>query len=130
LQGASVFAAVLAVYVVTAVSGHSEADVRGLTFATLVVGNLGLILVNRSWTRSALSGFAADPNAALGWVLGGASLFLALVMGVPALQTLFGFASFQVIDVVGVVAAGLSGVVWFEAYKFVRSRRKPPVSGE
>jgi Ca2+-transporting ATPase len=128
LQGGSVLAAVVAVYVVTAMSGHSEADVRGLTFATLVVGNLGLILVNRSWTRSALSGLAAAPNAALGWVLGGATLFLVLVMVVPALQTLFGFAPFHVIDVVGVVIAGLSGVVWFEAYKFVRSRRKPPVS--
>jgi P-type Ca2+ transporter type 2C len=128
LQGASVLAAVIAVYLVTTLGGHSEADVRGLTFATLVVGNLGLIVVNRSWTRSALRGFATDRNAALGWVLGGASVFLALVMAVPALQELFRFAPFHAVDVAGVIVAGIAGVIWFEVYKFVRSRRKPPVS--
>jgi Ca2+-transporting ATPase len=129
LQGFSVLAAVLAVYLVTTVTGHSEPDVRGLTFATLVVGNLGLIVVNRSWTRGAVSGLTTDPNPALGWVLAGASVFLALVMTVPALQGLFGFAPFHLLDVAGVLVAGVAGVIWFEVYKFFRERGKTPVSG-
>ena len=58
-----------------------------MTFTTLIVANLGLILVNRSWTRTILGTLRA-PNAALWWVLGGATLVvLALtLLGFPVLS--------------------------------------------
>jgi Ca2+-transporting ATPase len=129
LQGLSVLAAVFAVYYAALMSGHSEADVRGLTFAALVVGNLALILVNRSWTRSAWRGWRSDPNAALGWVLGGAGLFLVLMMTVPFLRDLFRFDQFHLIDVLWVLLAGVLGVAWFEIYKLINTARKQMVSG-
>ncbi len=128
LQGASVLAAVFAVYWGAIITGHSEGDVRALTFAALVAGNLGLIVVNRSWTRGALQGLIEDRNPALGWVLGAASVFLALVMTVPALREMFRFAPVHLLDTVGVLAAALAGVAWFEVYKFARDRRKSAVS--
>ena len=128
-QGLSVFAAVLAVYLFALSAGHTAADVRGLTFATLVFGNLGLILVNRSWTRSAVSGLASDPNASLGWVLGGALGCLALLLLVPPLRELFRFEAFSAGDLVGVIVASAAGVAWFEVYKYAKSRRKGSVSG-
>ena len=128
LQGASVLVAVFAIYFWALSTGHTEADVRGLTFATLVVGNLGLILVNRSWTRTVVGGLASDRNAALAWVLGGALTFLALLMVVPFLREIFRFAAFDLTDVLAVLVAGLAGVAWFEVYKIVRVRRKRPVS--
>jgi len=123
LQGVSVLAAVFAVYYWALMSGHSAPDVRGLTFATLVVGNLGLILVNRSWTRTVFSGLVKDRNPALGWVLGGATLFLGLLMVVPWLQQLFRFSEFHASDVFIVVVAGFAGVAWFEVYKVIANRR-------
>jgi Ca2+-transporting ATPase len=128
LQGASVLAAVFAVYYVSLSTGHAEADVRGLTFAALVIGNLGLILVNRSWSRSAFSGIRRDANTALGWVLGGAIVFLVMLLTVPPLRALFRFAPFHIVDVIWVVLAGVAGVAWFEFYKFVQSLRKRSVS--
>ena len=124
LQGASVLACVFAVYYWAVATGHPEADVRGLTFAALVVSNLALILVNRSWTRTVFEGLKSDPNRALGWVLGGALVFLAALMTVPFLRDIFRFAEFHASDVAIVLLSGVIGVAWFEIYKVVvRSRR-------
>ena len=88
LQGASVLLIVLAVYGISLYRGQGEAEARALTFTTLIVANLGLILTNRSWTRTILATMKS-PNAALWWVVGGAAAFLGLVLYVPALRGLF-----------------------------------------
>ena len=54
-----------------------------MSFASLVIANLGLILTNRSWTRSILATLRT-PNAALWWVVGGALAFLALTIWFPS----------------------------------------------
>ena len=50
-QGASVLVAVIGVFAIALYRGETPNNARALTFATLVVANLTLILANRSWTR-------------------------------------------------------------------------------
>jgi len=69
-QGAGVLAAVFCVYLWAVFSSFGDAEIRTLTFTTLVVANLGLIFVNRSWTATVLGGLRSR-NAALWWVTGG-----------------------------------------------------------
>jgi P-type Ca2+ transporter type 2C len=129
LQGASVLAACLAV-VALARPEHGDAAARALAFATLVVGFLTIILVNRSWTRSLVS-MIRVPNPALWWVVGGASLLLSLVLGVPHLQHLFSFASLHPDDLLWSAVAGAACLCWFELLKFKRhgqSRARPGAS--
>ncbi len=58
-QGLSVLAFVTAVYMISLfVLNRGEAEARSLTFTTLVLANLGLILANRSWTSTTLGGVA------------------------------------------------------------------------
>jgi Ca2+-transporting ATPase len=121
LQGAAVLGATFIVYYSALSAGYAETDIRALTFATLVIGNLGLILVNRSWTRTALEGLLKDRNPALGWVLGAALLFLSLLLVVPVARELFQFAPMHATDVVWVLIAGVTSVLWFELYKFIRT---------
>lgn len=47
-QGLAVFAAVAAVYILGRASGISSAQLAALSFTALVIGNLGLIVVNRA----------------------------------------------------------------------------------
>ena len=54
MQGLSVLAVCLGVFLL-ARSSHSAEVARALTFATLVVAFIVIILVNRSWTRSAFA---------------------------------------------------------------------------
>ena len=118
LQGLSILAVCLGVFVL-AHRGHSEGAARALTFATLVVAFLVVILVNRSWTRSALS-MLRVPNRALRWVLLGASTFLALALRVPFGQRLFHFAPLHTTDLLLSLGAGLVCVLWFEGVKHWR----------
>ncbi len=89
VQGLGVLAIVAGIYV-WAGTHLGEGEARALAFVNLVFGNLGMILSNRSWTRSILAALRI-PNPAVKWVIGGALSFLALVVFVPGLNRLFGF---------------------------------------
>ncbi len=123
LQGVIVLAIVFAVYFFALNMRHSADNARGLTFATLVVANLGLILTNRSWSRTIIS-MLREPNGALYWVIAGAVVFLCLVLYVPSLRHLFHFEPVHRLDLLICLAAGGASIGWFELLK-MRSGRKP-----
>jgi Ca2+-transporting ATPase len=123
LQGLSVLIIVLAVYAVSLYRGQGEMEARALTFTTLIVANLGLILTNRSWSRTILETLNS-PNAALWWVIGGALVFLGAVLYIPFLRDLFGFAFLHFIDLAICFMAGIASILWFEGLKLFSSRNK------
>jgi Ca2+-transporting ATPase len=120
-QGLSVLAACIGVFLL-ARQEHAPDAARGLTFATLVVAFLAVILVNRSWARSALSMFRTR-NTALLWVLLGTTGLLAIVLFVPAAQGLLHFAPLHPTDLALALGAGVVCVGWFELLKLVRHVR-------
>jgi len=122
LQGATVFLAVAAVYAFALQRGQGVDAARALTFATLVAGNLWLILVNRSWSAN-LRDSLRIPNAALWRVVVGTLAFLACALYVPWLRGVFGFGTLHVDDLLLALAAGGIGVAWFEMFKGVRGAR-------
>jgi Ca2+-transporting ATPase len=122
LQGLSVLFIVAAVYLIAMRRALGENEVRTLTFTTLIVANLGLIMTNRSWTRTIFDTLRS-PNPALWWVLGGALVFLGLVLYVPFLQNLFHFATLHAMDVCICLGAGAVSIAWFEVLKLVNGRR-------
>jgi P-type Ca2+ transporter type 2C len=125
LQGAGVLAVVLGIFILDRqLEGGSKSfdNARALTFATLVIANLALILTNRSWSRTILA-MARVPNKALWWVLGGATLFLVLAVTVPQLRGLFHFSQLHWNDWLICPAAGLVSILWFEAWKVFHGRK-------
>jgi Ca2+-transporting ATPase len=121
LQGMSVLAMLLLVYVISLKRGQSEVDSRALTFTTLIIANLGLIFVNRSWSRTVLATLRS-PNTALWWVTGGAVVLLGLVLYIPFLRDLFRFSVLHPIDIFICVTAGVVSVLWFEVMKMANHR--------
>lgn len=119
LQGLSILGVCLGVFLL-ARHNHASDAARALTFATLVVAILVVILINRSWTRSAIS-MLRVPNTALRWVLLGASTFLAVALLVPFAQHLFHFAPLHLTDLMLSIGTGIVCVLWFELVK--RRRR-------
>ena len=122
LQGLGVLAILLIVFGVCLGRGQGELEARTLTFTTLIIANLGLMMTNRSWT-STLGKIIRAPNKALWWVTGSAVIFLGLVLSVPFLREIFRFSSIHLIDVVICVSAGIFSVVWFELFKVFSRRR-------
>jgi Ca2+-transporting ATPase len=127
LQGASVLAIVMAVYLIAPRFGDGPKEQRALAFTTLVVANLGLILTNRFSSRTILSTLSV-PNGAVWWVLGGAATFLGLILYVPFLRSLFRFDPLSALDLVICFIAGVVSILWFEIVKMVHARRRRPSS--
>jgi Ca2+-transporting ATPase len=122
LQGFSVLVACLGVFLLARPS-HSAEAARALTFATLVPAFVVIILVNRSWTRSALA-MLRVPNAALRWVLIGTCAFLAMALSIPFAQGVFHFDPLHTPDLLISLGVGMVCVLWFEFVKLATRRRE------
>ena len=106
LQGLVVLTGVALLFAAALRSGMTEPQARGLAFATLVLGNFALILVNRSTDRS-FAATVSRPNAALWRVLAATIALLALALYLPVLQRVFAF---------GVLGLGSIGLVLATAF--------------
>jgi Ca2+-transporting ATPase len=117
--GLSMLVAVGLVYAWAAASGRADGEVRALGFASVVFGNLALILATRSRDRTLLA-VLARPNPALWWIVVGTLAALAGALYMPAAASLFRFAPLGAGDLVVALGAGLAGIAWLEALKFLR----------
>jgi Ca2+-transporting ATPase len=111
LQGLSVLAVVIAVFLFAFHTGRGELEARTLTFATLVIANLTLIVANLSWEQSIIRTINSE-NRALWLVIGGALLSLVMVLYVPELRELFHFSVLHFDDVMIALFAGVLSVGW------------------
>jgi Ca2+-transporting ATPase len=105
LQGIGVLAILLAIFGIALRRGQGQEDARALTFTALVIANIGLIITNRSLSRTALQ-ILRIPNRAMWWVIGSALVFLALVLYVRFLRELFHFSTLHPNDIALCLGAG------------------------
>ncbi len=100
-------------------SAQRDDMARALTFVVLVLSNLGLIHVNRSWGQTAWLG-NAESNKHFSAIAAGTVMVLALVLFVPAVSRLFLFfapPATALLLVLGVVGLAMA---WFEGVKRVQ----------
>ncbi|MBF0499272.1 MAG: cation-translocating P-type ATPase [Candidatus Riflebacteria bacterium] len=117
LQGVKVLCSALAVFLISRLCFHHDmAEARALTFTTLIVANLCLIITNRSWKRSII-GNLQTPNSAQWWVIGGGLVFLGMILFEPFLRNLFRFNILHASDVIICFIAGIGSIFWFEGIK-------------
>lgn len=126
LQGLSLLLSTAAVYVWAVLTDRPDSVTRSATFATLVVGNLALILVNRSWRLPVWQTLRQRRNPTLKWILGGATLLLVATLTIPALRSLFNFGALTASEWCIAVGAGSVGVAWFEIYKIMAAPHSAP----
>ena len=123
LQGVSSLLAVLGVYVWALMSGRSDDVVRTLTFTTITLSNLGLILVNRSWRLPVWRTFAQRRNPALAWILVPALGLLVALVSVPAARDALALGPIGLGDAAVAAGAAAVGLSWFEIDKLRRHGR-------
>jgi Ca2+-transporting ATPase len=99
--------------------GHSEELTRAMVFSTLVIANIGLTLVNRSFTASVLSTMGYNNQLLRGMLILTSGLLAALLY-VPMFRDFFHLASLSASQLAIAAGIGLSSVLWFEAYKWIR----------
>ncbi|EHR72212.1 cation transport ATPase [Burkholderiales bacterium JOSHI_001] len=125
LQGLGVLAVVMAAFA-WAGPRLPEPEARAFAFATLVMGNLALILSNRSATRS-LWATLRTPNPTLWAVVGLACGLLLAALYTPWAVGVLRFAPLPAHELAAACALGLLSVLCFEAIKMLRRRRRGSV---
>ena len=122
-QGLSSLIAILGVLIWATGSSMPDNEVRSVTFATLVLSNLALILVNRSWSLSIWQSFRQRKNHTVKWLLGGAALMLVLMISIEPVARAFNLAPLSLNQWATAIGAAALGVSWFEIYK--RTQKSP-----
>ncbi len=120
-QGIVVMLAAFSVMTYAMSISDSADTIRTLTFTTVVVANLGLILVNRSWEHAFLSTLKRK-NIASWWVIGGAFGFLVFTLTQPFMQQIFHFSLVSPAQFLICFLAASGGVIWFEWYKLIKRK--------
>ena len=116
LQGLIALAILAGVLISASRMGMAEADLRALVFSSLVLINMGLILVNRSF-ESSLVRALLQPNRALWILLGGVLSLLVVAVYWPPAQSLFHFGKLHWNDLAVCMAVGAVSLVGLEALK-------------
>lgn len=122
LQGVGILIITLTVYFTGLHLGYIAEEVRAMTFTTLIISNISVILTNRSWSDNIFK-IIATPNKAVLWVAGGAIFFLLLVLNIPFFLSLFQFQKLTLINILICSLAGLTSIIWFEIYKLFKLRK-------
>jgi Ca2+-transporting ATPase len=119
LQGAGVLAVVFATLLLSRSRGLPDGETRALAFATLVLGSLGLVLTNRSWSGTFVSALRR-PNPILGVMAGSAFAVLAATLYVPFLARLFRFEPLGPTDLAMAISGAVVSLLWCESLKSFR----------
>ncbi len=121
LQGTLAFLLVASIYVTALIRGLPEAEVRALTFFSLVTTITGLIFVNRSFSAS-LTDALLRPNVALTRVLTAVASILGLSLLWPWATALLRFGPLHALDLAVTLGAFLGLLVVLEFLKGVWRR--------
>lgn len=122
IQGLVITVGTLGVYQYGVYVGLNEASTRTLVFTNLIVANIFLMLVNRSFYYSVLTTLRYKNNLVLLMIV----ITVALTSALLFIQPLSAFFDFELITVgqlaVG-AGVGIIAAVWFEVVKWVKRRK-------
>ena len=121
LQGLAVLLAVAVALLLARHRGAGDPETRALAFATLVSGNLALVLSNRSWSRSLIATLR-EPNRVMAAIVAVAVGVLALTLYVPPLARLFRFEPLSGKGLAVVGAGGVFCLLFGELFKALRPK--------
>ena len=119
LQGVLLLAIVAAIYAVTLLRGEGEAVARAMTFASLVLADLGLIVANRSRVDTIFAS-SRVPNRALWTIILIGLIFLAVIIYVPPIRDVFSFGVVHLNDIATALAGGFIAILGVDATKRLR----------
>ena len=124
IQGLVITAGCLTMYQFSVQNLYSEDLTRTMVFSTLIIANIFLTLVNRSFYFSIWTTFKYKNS--LIWVIITVSFGILLFMIYqPVIGSFFKLEPLSWRQLSLVIAAGFVSVIWFEIYKAILRVRKP-----
>jgi len=122
LQGAGLTAIVVGLYFWLLNMGHSHEMATTLSFGSLVLGNISLIVVSRS-KNDHLFTILQKSNPSQKWILGIGAISFGLLITIPFLRDRFQFTAPTPEGALVILASGLIGIMWYELVKLGYRRK-------
>jgi Ca2+-transporting ATPase len=119
LQGLMITAGSLFAYQYAVQNGCSEAVTRTMAFSVLIMANIFLTLVNRSFYYSIFTTLQHKNNL-VPIIIGITLLIYALLLFVDPLTVFFGLDHLTLEQLGVSIGAGFVSVIWFEGFKWVK----------
>jgi Ca2+-transporting ATPase len=120
LQGFGVLIATFSLFAFMVKNGRSEDEARSFAFASLVLANLLMIIINLSWSKNIFQ-IIQSFNKTLMIVFIGAVACLLGVIYVPFFSNLFHLAPLHLNDFLIVILVVSVSLVWFEVLKLFKN---------
>lgn len=122
LQGIGALIASFALYLFVIKSGRGELEARSFAFASLVLANLAIIVINLSWTKNIYRILLSGSKALIAVVLGAVACLL-LVLYIPFLASLFHLTPLHLGDFAWIGLVVFLSLAWFEILKFFKGKK-------
>jgi P-type Ca2+ transporter type 2C len=122
LQGVVIAAGILGLYYYFMEKGVGLSYVRTIVFITLIVSNVFLTFVNRSFEETIFKTIRYKNNLTK-YVLLASIFFLGCIAFIPIVQGLFGLTLLRTADYGLCLGVGLIITLWFEVYKMLIRKR-------
>ena len=122
LQGAGLTVIVVGLYFWLINMGSSYAMATTLSFGSLVLGNISLIVVSRS-KNDHLFRILQKSNPSQKWILGIGVISFGFLITVPFLRDRFQFTVPTLEGALAILASGLIGIMWYELVKLGYRRK-------
>ncbi len=123
VQGTILFFGALSSFLVALGFGFSDERVRSVTFGTILLGNLLLMLTNRSSTAGLIELVIRRPNKVALIIFSAGIAVMILIFSVEIIRSAFNLAALQPIEIGMIILCALPAPIWFELYKW-RARTK------
>jgi Ca2+-transporting ATPase len=122
LKGLLLLIIVLIVYFLSIEEGHTSDEVRAISFSTLIIGNVFLILTSLSESRGVVS-IIRERNKPLLFIAFTALILLLLTINIPVLMRLFNFGFPGYSHFISSVAGAGLMLIILEVYKKYKHRK-------
>jgi Ca2+-transporting ATPase len=122
IQGLIISAGTLTAYQYAVQQGANETLTRTMVFTTLIVANIILTLVNRSFYYSVFTTFKYK-NYLVVLIIGITIAICGLLLYVNPLSRFFGFEQMNLFQLFTSIGIGFVSVIWYEIIKWRKRRR-------
>ena len=122
-QGLILFAGALSSFLLSLSFGASDDEVRSVTFGTILLGNLLLMLTNRSSTASIFDLIVGRINRLAIYIFSAGLVFMISMFSVPQIRAAFNLSDLGVSEIAVILVCALPAPIWFEIYKFSKRRK-------
>ena len=123
IQGLVITAGVLFAYQWSVLNGGSEEKTRAMVFTTLIIANILLSLVNRSFSYSVFDSFK-NKNPLFPVIIGLTLVLLFAILYIAPATNFFHVTGLDLQELGMTLSVAAVSVLWFEIYKLFRRMKK------